>query len=282
MVREAPRHAVLIVDRHKGVAVERVVAVGRDHGVERHDPLRDAPVKIAGRRRPPHADHHAAFGLDHLEAGVGLAGELGALADMQRIAAQVVPVQERDVHGIDAAFERLQPVAFLGALGDETVRGADRRPFEIRRRRLVLGRTHIDPDHVAALDARIRREFDLVAEAALGRLRRNLDALAGDVIFPAVIGAAQTVVLVAAEPQRDAAMGAEFVHHADAVLAVAERDQPLAEQFYPDRRAIGLRDFRRQQRRNPVAPHQRAHRRAGAGQCEEVVLFGCGHGNSLH
>ena len=67
MVGEAPRHAVLVVDRHEGVAVERVVAIRRDHGVERHDPLGDAPVEIARRRRPAHADHHAALVLDDLE-----------------------------------------------------------------------------------------------------------------------------------------------------------------------------------------------------------------------
>src|SRR5262249_55669804 len=81
MMSEAPHHAVLVVDRHEGVAVECVVAIGRDHGVKRHDPLRDPPVKLACRRRPPHADHHAAAGLDYLKSRIGLAGEFCALAD---------------------------------------------------------------------------------------------------------------------------------------------------------------------------------------------------------
>src|SRR5262249_1066966 len=85
MMSEAPPSGVLVADRHEGVAVECVVAIGRDHGVKRHDPLRDPPVKLACRRRPPHADHHAAAGLDYLKSRIGLAGEFCALADMQWI-----------------------------------------------------------------------------------------------------------------------------------------------------------------------------------------------------
>ncbi len=111
----------------------------------------------------------------------------------------------------------------------------------------------------------------------LDRLRRHVDALAGHVVFPAVIGAAQAVVLVAAEPQRHAAVGAELVHQADAALRIAERDQPLRQELHAHRRAIRLRQLGRHQRRDPVAAEQRAHRRAGAGQREEVVQFARGH-----
>ncbi len=149
MVREAPGHAVLVVDRHPGVAVERILAVGRDHAVERHDPLCDAPVELA---------------YTHL-----------------------------DVYKRQAQF-----------------------------------------------DAGVRRELDLAAEAALDRLRGHLDALAGDVVFPAVIGAAQPILLVASEPERHAAMGAELVDHADAPLRVTEGKQPLGQELDPHRRRIGL------------------------------------------
>ena len=84
--------------------------------MERHDPLREPPVKLVCRGRTPHADHHAAAGLDHFEASVGIASEFRTLADMQGIAAQVMAVQKGHVHGINAAFQRLQPIAFLRAL----------------------------------------------------------------------------------------------------------------------------------------------------------------------
>ena len=38
--------------------------------------------------------------------------------------------------------------------------------FPFRQRRLLLGRAHIGPQHAAALDQRIGRELDLLAEAA--------------------------------------------------------------------------------------------------------------------
>ncbi len=162
-------------------------------------------------------------------------------------------------------------------LDDKAVRAGHGRPFEIRLGRFLVGGAHVDPDHVAQFEARIRRELDLLAEAAFGRFRWHLGALAINVVFPAMIRATQPAFLVAPEPQRHAAMGAELVHHADASGGVAERDQPLAEELQSHRRAVRLGDFGRQQRRNPIAPHQRAHRRAGAGQREEIVLFVCGH-----
>ena len=81
--------------------------------------------------------------------------------------------------GIDAAFHRLQPVAFLQALGDEGLLRRHRGEFPFRQRRLLLGRAHIGPQHRAALHQRIGLELDLLAEAAFARLRRHVDALAG-------------------------------------------------------------------------------------------------------
>src|SRR5215813_13625559 len=132
MMGEAPHHAVLIVDGHEGMAVERVVAIGRDHGVKRHDPLRDPPIKLLRPCWSPHPDHHAAAGFNDFESGIGLARELRAFADVQWIVAQIVTVQKRYMHGIDAAFERLQPIAFLYALRHKAVPRWHGRPFEIR------------------------------------------------------------------------------------------------------------------------------------------------------
>ena len=112
---------------------------------------------------------------------------------------------------IDAPLERLEPVAFLQPLGNVGLGGRHHGEFEFRQRRLPLGRTHIGPQHVAALHQRIGRELDLLAEAAFRGLRRNLDAPAIHVVFPAVVRAAQPALLVAAEPERHPAMGAEFV-----------------------------------------------------------------------
>ena len=92
---------------------------------------------------------------------------------------------------IDPALHRLQPVALLQPLGDEGLIGRDGRELPFRQRRLLVGRPHIGPQHRAALHQRVGLELDLLAEAAFARLGGNVDALAGDVVFPAVIGAAQ-------------------------------------------------------------------------------------------
>src|SRR5512132_1867328 len=114
------------------------------------------------------------------------------------------------------------------------------RPFEARKRRLELRPAHIDPDDVAQLDARVGRQLDLSAKAARLGFGGDLGALTRDVVFPAVIGAAQSILLVASEPERYAAMGAELVDHPHAPLRVAKRQQPFRENLDAHRRSIWL------------------------------------------
>ena len=147
-------------------------------------------------------------------------------------------MQEGDVARIDATLHRLQPVALLQALGDEALLRRDRGELPFRQRRLVLLGPHIGPQHAAALDQRIGRELDLPGEAAFLGLGGNLDALPGEIELPAVIGAAQAAFLVAPEPQRHAAMGAELVDQPIAPQAVAKRHQPLGQDLDAHRRAV--------------------------------------------
>src|SRR6516164_4276356 len=93
-----------------------------------------------------------------------------ALADVQRIAAQIVAMQKRDMNRIDAALQRLQPIAFLRTLRHEAMRRRHGCPLEIRQWRFVGRRPHIDPDHVAALDTVVSRELVFFAESAFDRL----------------------------------------------------------------------------------------------------------------
>ena len=121
---------------------------------------------------------------------------------------------------------------------------------------------HIDPDEAGALDGAIGLGLHLVLEVLLWRHARHVDALARRVELPAVIEAADTAFLVAAEEQRGAAVRAAMIHHANAATAVAEGDQLLAQQHEPHRRSVAL-ELRGLQRRHPVFAHQRAHRRTG-------------------
>ena len=149
--------------------------------------------------------------------------------------------------------------------------------FPLRQRRLLLRRAHVGPQHAAALDQRIGLQLDLLAEAALGRLRRHLDALAGVVVFPAVIGAAQPAVLVAAEPQRDAAVGAELVGQRELPCVSRQASSRSRQELDAHRRALVLGQLLGQQRRLPAQAEHLAHRRAGAGLGEKVVLFFAEH-----
>src|SRR5439155_16635571 len=105
----------------------------------------------------------------------------------------------------------------------------------------------------------------------------QVDALPGDVVFPAVIRAAQAAVLVAAEPERHAAMRAELLHQADAAFAVAPGDERLAEELDAHRRAVGLGYITRQHRRQPVAPEKTAHQRPGPGARQRFVVLSANH-----
>src|SRR5581483_1054056 len=140
-------------------------------------------------------------------------------------------VQEGDVRGVDAALHRLEVVAFLEALRHIAPLGRHVRPFHPRRLGLERGRSHVGPHHAAELDARVRRELDALAHRPALALRGEVDALARDVVFPAVVWAAQPAVLVAPEPERDAAMRAELGEEAQAPFAVAEGDERLAEEL---------------------------------------------------
>ncbi len=149
------------------------------------------------------------------------------------------------------------------------------------RLRLVFRRPHIGPQHAASLNQRIGAQLDAAAETVLLRLRRQVHALAGHVVFPAVIGAAQAAFLVAAEPQRDAAMGAEFLQQSGAAQRVAKRDEFFRQKLHAHRRAVVLGQFLGQQGGNPVAPEHLAHRRRRPRSCQQFVLLLPQHGGLL-
>ncbi len=70
-------------------------------------------------------------------------------------------------------------------------------------------------------------------------------------------------------------------HQADLAVGVAEGDQLLAEQHHPHGVGVGLGQFGREHRGDPVLPHQAPHRRAGADAANELVFFELQHGRLL-
>ena len=75
------------------------------------------------------------------------------------------------------------------------------------------------------------------------RLVGHVDALTGNVVLPSVIWAPQTAFLVPAEPERNPAVRAEFVHEAVASFGIPECDQAFGEKLDPDRRTVVVRQF---------------------------------------
>src|SRR6516165_6098898 len=73
-------------------------------------------------------------------------------------------------------------------------------------------------------------------------------------------------------------MRAEFIDEADAALAVAKTNEAFAEQPDTHRRAVGLGQFAREKRRDPVSAQHVTHRGSGPGPRHELVVFACQHG----
>ena len=153
------------------------------------------------------------------------------------------------------------------------VLGRQHGPLEFRQRRALVLRPHIDPDPAAPLGGRIGLHPHLAPVVGLGRLVRHLHAIAVHIELPAVIDAAQAAVLIAAEIERGAPVGAFLVENADPAARVPEGHEVLAQQPEPHRVAIGPRQLLRHERRKPEPAEQRAHRRAGTGPAEQFVVF---------
>ena len=121
----------------------------------------------------------------------------------------------------------------------------------------------------------------LRAKAALGRLGRHLDDVAFNVHLPAVIEAAQAVLLVAAVRQRCAAMRAMQIERAQAPGRIAKHDEVFAEQANAQRRAVRLFHFLGEARGQPIATHHPPHRRIAFDATEQVVFFSGHHRRTL-
>src|SRR6516162_10134291 len=72
-------------------------------------------------------------------------------------------------------------------------------------------------------------------------------------------------------------MRTEFIDEADAPLAVAKTDKPLAEQLDTHWRAVGLGQLAYEKCRNPISPQHLAHRGSRPGSRHQLVVFACQH-----
>src|SRR5262249_58938428 len=113
----------------------------------------------------------------------------------------------------------------------------------------------------------------LVLEGALLRLIGHVDAAPGHVELPAVIGAAEPTLFIAAEEQRGAAMRAIHGEEPDLPARVAEGDQVFAEEAHLLGWAVGRGKLARGQAGHPILAQERAHWGAASNPAEEIVFF---------
>ena len=73
-------------------------------------------------------------------------------------------------------------------------------------------------------------------------------------------------------------MRAGFREQPDASSGVAKGDEILAEQPHALRRPVGRTELAGLHQREPVPPHQLAHRRAGAHPRQQLVVLGSHRG----
>ena len=127
-----------------------------------------------------------------------------------------------------------------------------------RERRHLLGRAEIGPQEAARLARRIGLGLEPLAEVCIGAIR-HVEDRAVDRELPAVIEAAQALVLVASERQRDAAVRTALFQEPQLAVAVLEGDQPLAQHLDPHGIAVRARQLLGQADGMPEASEHVAH-----------------------
>src|SRR5882724_2311921 len=139
-------------------------------------------------------------------------------------------MQERGMGGVDADFERLQPVAVDVALEREGVAVGRHKTIDLRKGR-QLALAEISPENSAFFHDRISALLDTLAKLRIFRLGRRLKALAGRVEQPAVEGAAQAAIFQPPKRKVGAAMCAAPLDQAVTSRFIAKQHEILAEQF---------------------------------------------------
>ena len=251
-----------VAHRHPGLAViDFARHRRRREGVVGHQKLRNAPIELGTVGLARATDHQAGIMADdaefrprvvadptHAIVGFRLIAQRRRLGiDRQRFLLVLGQhsMQEREMRGIDAALQALHPVAVLPLLGDVALCRRHESHLELRQLGNSIARPHVDPDHVGPFAHRIGQQLDRVLVGRFWRRCREIDAVAVDVELPAMEGTAQATFLVAAVIETSAAMRAVRFDDADATVAVAERQQVLAQDLDLLRRPVALRQFGR-------------------------------------
>src|SRR5262245_23199131 len=110
--------------------------------------------------------------------------------------------------GVDAAVDGLDKVVLLIVPRDKTMRFWNPTPLKFRQLRDLIPGSHVGPQDARLFPHGISSKPDIVLESARRIFRRHVDASSFDVVFPAMVGAAQAVLLIAPEKKIGTAVSA--------------------------------------------------------------------------
>ena len=213
------------------------------------------------RTRLGHDHLHSVGSLHRLVVRRALGAE--ELAAPGLLAVGAAAVEDPHVAGVGAVLVEVEPVVFemTRALHQPLPAVVHQRRVVGQRRRIVGGRSHVGEDQAPQAPHRVGRVLHLGAKAGLGRLGRLLQAVARDVVEPAVVRAADAALLDVAVLQRRAAVGAVPADEAQLPREVPEQHQVLPQ--HPHRPGDVVQLLLRANR-EPVAPQPLAARRAAS------------------
>src|SRR5436309_651872 len=206
-----PNPTCLVVSWGPAVAVNRKTLLIRDHGVGRKEKLRQSPVVRIVFRIAPYTDQQAVVFLPDGELRrpvekMVFRPEIRAVLDLLQVSIRAAEridtcVKKIGMAGVDAAFDGLQIVSLLKALGNVAVCFRDPRPLQFGKLRYGLAWTHVGPDDSAVFTRRISRRAHSVFECILRRFVWHIYTRAVHVVLPSVINSSQTTLLVASPKQ---------------------------------------------------------------------------------
>ncbi len=214
--------------------------------------------------------------VEHVEADLLVRLRLAQFVGAAELALDVVAhvlVEPLHMHAVERVLHDLQPIARHDGEADLAHHAVVHEQVPGRQNGHRI-RTQIAEEQSAHLCHLVGRGLDLVLVAALrvlGVLVGLLDAVAGVIERPAMIGATQTAFGRDAVDQRHAAVRATRGDQAELAVQIAEENEVLAEQ--PHREGVALLHLRDGGDGIPITPQQTAHRRAWSHPGQTLVLF---------
>ena len=147
-----------------------------------------------------------------------------AIGESRILALHHATVQETEVRRVDLALHGLEIIGLPLKAPDAQLFVVQRKRLKARKLGRGLPRPHIDPDESRSFPNAVGLRLDAVVRGQRTRQVRRVVTVAFHVELPTMIDAADTVMLVAAEEKRRAAMRAFLIHNTDTARRIAEGD----------------------------------------------------------